>query len=161
MKKYEKILNEMYDMNRNMISAAKQEKRIYKSLEKSMPFVPEEESSATSSPRKLLQRDIKRMALLRLEDSARTESDFKEVVRVWNRNDYTTGNGKNGITKLVSRMSLWNTVQIKTVWFFLFPKTERFGEVCRKGIFWMPFSTVLLKCMNWWKMKDCQKQSGN
>ena len=86
MQKYEKILNEMLDMNRGMISAAKQEKRIYKDLEKSASSFPIDES-AEHSPRKLLQRDIKRMALLRLEDSARTESDFKEVIRVWNKND--------------------------------------------------------------------------
>ena len=35
----------------------------------------------------LLQRDLRRMALARMEDAARTPEDFQEVVKVWDRLD--------------------------------------------------------------------------
>lgn len=39
--------------------------------------------------RKLLVREIKRIALTRLEEAARTPQDFEEVLAEWNRNDRT------------------------------------------------------------------------
>ena len=45
----------------------------------------EEESG--SPQHVLLQRDLRRMALNRMEDAARTYEDFKEIVRVWDRLD--------------------------------------------------------------------------
>lgn len=79
--------NEMYDTDMDVISAIEEEKRILGSLDLTFSSSYEEEQSGELSPRKLLKRDIKRMALLRLEDSARTEEDFKEVVSIWDRND--------------------------------------------------------------------------
>lgn len=79
--------NEKYDTDLDIISAIEEEKRILdcSDLTASSPY--EEGQSGEPSPRKLLKRDIKRMALLRLEDSARTEEDFKEVISIWDRND--------------------------------------------------------------------------
>lgn len=79
--------NERYDTDLDIISAIEEEKRILdcSDLTASSPY--EEGQSGEPSPRKLLKRDIKRMALLRLEDSARTEEDFKEVISIWDRND--------------------------------------------------------------------------
>jgi Phage tail sheath protein FI len=37
--------------------------------------------------RELLVREIKAAALARMEDAARTESDFKKVIKQWNHND--------------------------------------------------------------------------
>ena len=48
------------------------------------PLVEEESGSPQHV---LLQRDLRRMALNRMEDAARTYEDFQEIVRVWDRLD--------------------------------------------------------------------------
>lgn len=44
--------------------------------------VPEEKATEAAS-RTLLKRELRAQALLRLEDGARTEEDFKEVIKQW------------------------------------------------------------------------------
>lgn len=48
---------------------------------------PLEEESEEPSQRKMLQRELKALALQRMEDAARTEQDFKDVVKIWDRLD--------------------------------------------------------------------------
>ena len=48
--------------------------------------VPEEKATEAAS-RTLLKRELRAQALLRLEDGARTEEDFKEVIKQWNHLD--------------------------------------------------------------------------
>lgn len=57
------------------------ELELEKELEESRPKRPE------PTKRKLRKRDMERQALSRLEDSARTEEDFQNVVTWWNRLD--------------------------------------------------------------------------
>lgn len=57
------------------------ELELEKELEESKPSRPE------PANRKLRKRDIERQALSRLEDSARTEEEFQNVVTIWNRLD--------------------------------------------------------------------------
>lgn len=57
------------------------ELELEKELEESKPSRPE------PVKRKLRKRDMERQALFRLEDSARTEEDFQNVVTIWNRLD--------------------------------------------------------------------------
>lgn len=62
-------------------NAAILELDLEKELEESKPKRPEPEQ------RRLRKRDMERQALSRLEDSARTEDDFQNVVTWWNRLD--------------------------------------------------------------------------
>ena len=80
-------LSDIDDMDADVLSAIEDENRIFDCADFDSSFFHEKEDEQESSPRKLLQRDIRRMALLRLEDSARTEDDFREVVDIWDRND--------------------------------------------------------------------------
>ena len=48
------------------------------------PLVEEESGSPQHA---LLQRDLRRMALARMEDAARTMDDYQEVIKVWDRLD--------------------------------------------------------------------------
>lgn len=48
--------------------------------------VPEEEATEAAS-RTMLKRELRAQALLRLEDGARTEEDFKEVIKQWDHLD--------------------------------------------------------------------------
>ncbi|MDU4958543.1 MAG: sigma-70 family RNA polymerase sigma factor [Agathobacter rectalis] len=48
--------------------------------------VPEEEATEVAS-RTMLKRELRAQALLRLEDGARTEEDFKEVIKQWDHLD--------------------------------------------------------------------------
>lgn len=86
--KQENVFNDSpEDMNFEILSAIEEEKRLNNNSYFPNDFYNNEEPADESSPRKLLKRDIRRMALLRLEDSARTEEDFKEVINIWDRND--------------------------------------------------------------------------
>lgn len=57
------------------------ELELEKELEENKPSRPE------PAKRKLRKRDLERQALSRMEDSARTEEDFQNVVTIWNRLD--------------------------------------------------------------------------
>ena len=109
--------NEIYDTDMDVISAIEEEKRILGSLDLTVSSSYEEEQSGEPSPRKLLKRDIKRMALLRLEDSARTEEDFKEL-SVYGTEMIPTVSGKNATTKSVVPLFPLNMVRVKTAAYF-------------------------------------------
>lgn len=48
---------------------------------------PLEEEPEEPPQRKMLKRELKALALLRMEDAARTEQDFKDFMKIWDRLD--------------------------------------------------------------------------
>ena len=86
----EEIKNELSDdeiMDIELAEALERENatiielELEKELEENKPSRPE------PAKRKLRKRDLERQALSRMEDSARTEEDFQNVVTIWNRLD--------------------------------------------------------------------------
>lgn len=58
-------------------------------MEERFPFAEEEIQEATPevTERTLLKRDLRKAAIARMEDAARTEDDFREVVKAWDKED--------------------------------------------------------------------------
>ncbi|MFW5629524.1 MAG: hypothetical protein ACOCM4_01960 [Acetivibrio ethanolgignens] len=61
-------------------------------MEESFPFAEEEiqEAPPELTERTLLKRDLRKAAIARIEDAARTEEDFREVVKAWVRHNHST-----------------------------------------------------------------------
>ena len=83
--------DEMNDEDLAILSAINEEKKMLEetmddNYSKSLSHIYKEETDDNPS-KKMLKRDLKRMALLRLEDAARTEDDFREIIDIWNKND--------------------------------------------------------------------------
>lgn len=58
-------------------------------MEECFSFADEEiqESTPEVTERTLLKRDLRKAAITRMEDAARTEDDFREVVKAWDKED--------------------------------------------------------------------------
>jgi hypothetical protein len=83
--------DEMNDEDLAILSAINEEKKMLEenmddNYSKSLSHIYKEETDDNPS-KKMLKRDLKRMALLRLEDAARSEDDFREIIDIWNKND--------------------------------------------------------------------------
>ena len=67
-----------------------------------------EQNFITEADGDMLHREARALALRRIEESARTEEDFKEVIRWWDRLWTLTGNGKKETTRQYAPLFLWN-----------------------------------------------------
>lgn len=79
----EEELDLMLEPNDTLAEALAQEKNTLLELE----LVQDEEAteSETAPRKKKLKRELAREALTRMEDAARTQSDFEEVIKIWDK----------------------------------------------------------------------------
>lgn len=89
------------------------EQRLIEDLETDAAEHPFEEDTEEKEPeRKKLRRELQAEALARLEDAARTQKDFENVIAWWT--DWTlTGSAENAIMNSAAAETIfrWNTVR--------------------------------------------------
>lgn len=74
-------------MDDNLTDALERENAAILEIELEMENKPKVSGIPEASPRKKLKRELEQEALACLEDSARTEEDFENVITWWNRLD--------------------------------------------------------------------------
>ena len=108
----------------------------------------EEPPEPEISPRKKkLKRELAREALTRMEDAARTQSDFEEVIKIWDKL------GQNEVRRVsnheIGRGDIpleWGMAKDGVT----FPRPESTAaHQRRRAIFWTSSMTARLKCMSW------------
>lgn len=109
-------------------------------------YVPEEEATEAVS-RTLLKRELRAQALLRMEDGARTEEDFKEVIAQWDHLD-DNRERKERYHEIGREMVRLTDDAPKDPLIIPYPIYHTYWRQMMKGIFWMSSLTVHLKCMN-------------
>lgn len=82
-----------------------------------------EQNLITEADGDMLHREARALALRRIEESARTEEDFREVIN-GGINWMLTGNAGKGIMKKDAPLSLWNGAQTNHIFLTGLPMTR-------------------------------------
>ena len=72
-----------------------------------------EQNFITEADGDMLHREARALAIRRIEESARTEEDFKEVIRWWDRLD--VNRERKETTRQDAPLSLWNGAQMNCI----------------------------------------------
>ncbi len=115
--------------------------------------------------KKKLKRELRREALTRLEDAARSQSDFEEIIAWWDKLDENRERRERDHE--ISRgdvpleMFRWSMVLLEMGLFFQPPFAVRSGKSFAAAISSILFLTVLMRCTKCWQILFCQRWSSS